>query len=112
MQLSGRRLLWLHYRFRVNWAVPLERAFGVPSVVQLASERPSCEEPETTPLVKEQQSRAALPLIVLSRGLMGAGGDDCTRAKQERGRRSGGAIRWGNARAGSDAASPPVAFAV
>ena len=35
-------------------------------LVQLTSERAIKREPETTPFVKEQQSRAALPLLVQS----------------------------------------------
>jgi hypothetical protein len=52
------------------------RSYGsLPLFVQLASERPSSEEPETTPFVKEQQSRAALPPLVPSRREPDTSGD-------------------------------------
>jgi hypothetical protein len=44
----------------------LAALFGPLLVVQLAVIGPSSEEPETTPFVKEEQSRVALPLLVHS----------------------------------------------
>ena len=58
----------------------VSRTVGVPESSSCSSNAqvvgPSSEESETTPFVREQQSRAALPLLVLCGRPVGVGGDD------------------------------------
>jgi hypothetical protein len=87
-----------------DWTAPGLRERGSPSRASVRRSvssnsqviRPSSEEPETTPLVKEQRSRAALPLLVPS----GRAADRCS-----------GACFWMDSeRREHDAVASPVAL--